>query len=172
MTTLPRHHPNWVFSDTSGYYAAAVEDDQRTPQAVATLSRLERERVRFFTTPFVLAELHALVITRRRNPQLALALLTRIESGATTVAPVTSHDHAQARAILGQRQDKLYSLTDALSFAVMERLGIFRVFTFDHNFKQHGFQGNVDVGVLQRPDAQRHAGSGGEAIGPAPISGR
>ena len=42
--------------------------------------------------------------------------------------------------LLAKRQDKLYSLTDTLSFAVMERLGISRVFTFDRNFEQHGFQ--------------------------------
>jgi predicted nucleic acid-binding protein len=103
MTTLPRQHPDWIFADTSGYYAAAVEDDQRTPQARAMLARLEREQVRFFTTLYILAELHALVSTRQRNPQLALTLLTRIEAGATTVVPVSDADHARARAILGQQ---------------------------------------------------------------------
>jgi len=140
MTTIARQHTNWVFSDTSGYYGAAVEDDQRHHEALAVLVRLEQEHARFDTTQYVLAELHALLIARKRSPKLALALLTRIEAGATAVIPVTANDHIQARAILAQRQDKLYSLTDSLSFAVMERMGIARVFSFDRNFEQHGFQ--------------------------------
>jgi len=140
MTTPPRQHPHWVFADTSGYYAGASEDEQRHHEARAILVQLERERVRFYTTLYVLAELHALAITRRRNPRFALDLLTQIEASATTIVPVTADDQAAARLLLAQRQDKLYSLTDALSFAVMERLGISRVFTFDRNFEQHGFQ--------------------------------
>lgn len=141
MTTLSLgQHPGWVFSDTSGLFGASVRRDENYQAAGAILSRLQAERVRFFTTLYVLAELHALVITRRRDPRFALDIVTRIERSATTIVPVTDADQAQARAILAQRPDKLYSLTDALSFAVMERLGIARVFTFDHNFAQHGFQ--------------------------------
>lgn len=111
--TLPRRHPNWIFADTSGYYAGAAEDEQRHEEARAILTQLEREHVRFYT---------------------------RIETSATTIIAVTADDQANARLILGRRQDKLYSLTDALSFAVMERLGISRVFTFDRTFEQHGFE--------------------------------
>jgi predicted nucleic acid-binding protein len=140
MTAVPRYRPNWVFGNTSGYYAAAAEDETRHREAQAILARLQTEHVRFHTTLYVLAELHALVITRRRNPQFALALISGIERSATSIVPVTDGDQARARAILTSRPDKLYSLTDALSFAVMERLGIARVFTFDRNFSQHGFQ--------------------------------
>jgi predicted nucleic acid-binding protein len=140
MSAPPRLRSDWVFADISGYYAAASEDEQRCQDARAVLARLERERVRFHTTQYVLAELHALAITRRRNPGFALELIRRIETGATIIVPVSGDDHPRARAILAQRPDRLYSLTDALSFAVMERLGIYRVFTFDHNFEQQGFE--------------------------------
>lgn len=140
MSMQPRRRHNWIFADTSGYYGAAAENDDNHAAARAILSRLERERIRFFTTHYVLAELHALIITRRRNPQFALAVLRSTEAGSATVVPVTAADHAQARDLLAQHQDKLYSLTDALSFVVMERIGIIRVFTFDHNFEQHRFE--------------------------------
>ena len=38
-----------------------------------------------------------------------------------------------------QYDDKNFTLTDATSFAVMERLGMTEGFTFDRNFAQYGF---------------------------------
>jgi len=40
---------------------------------------------------------------------------------------------------LARHQDKRYSLTDCVSFALMERLGIAVAFTVDHHFEQAGF---------------------------------
>jgi predicted nucleic acid-binding protein len=37
-----------------------------------------------------------------------------------------------------QYDDKAFSLTDATSFGVMERLGTSQAFTFDRNFLQYG----------------------------------
>ena len=39
-----------------------------------------------------------------------------------------------------RHDDKRYSLTDCISFTVMERLGIDGAFTFDRHFTQAGFQ--------------------------------
>jgi predicted nucleic acid-binding protein len=38
-----------------------------------------------------------------------------------------------------QYGDKDFSFTDAISFGVMERLGIHVAFTFDRHFRQYGF---------------------------------
>jgi predicted nucleic acid-binding protein len=39
-----------------------------------------------------------------------------------------------------RHQDKRWSFTDCVSFAVMWDLGIKDAFTFDHNFTQAGFR--------------------------------
>jgi predicted nucleic acid-binding protein len=53
---------------------------------------------------------------------------------------VTGQDEVRALDILTRYTDKDFSYTDATSFAVMERLGIGTVFTFDHHFGQYGFE--------------------------------
>src|SRR5438105_2164619 len=132
--------PHWVFADSSGYYAAAVRRDENFHAAQTMLASLEREHARLFTTRYVLAETHALIVKRQRDPRGALTLLNSIEQArSTTIVSVTDADEANARAILTRYQDHLFTLTDAISFAVMERLGITRVFSFDRDFVEYGF---------------------------------
>jgi uncharacterized protein len=132
-------HPR-VFADSSAYYATAVARDANHSAARTILERLERDRAQLFTTRYVLAETHALLIARRRDPAEALRVLTRIEeSRGTTLVPTTGADELRAREILTQYQDHLFTLADALSFAVMERLRIPTAFTFDSDFAEYGF---------------------------------
>ena len=48
-------------------------------------------------------------------------------------------DERRALAILRQYQDKMFSFTDATSFAVMERLNTQHAFSFDADFRQYGW---------------------------------
>ncbi len=57
----------------------------------------------------------------------------------TSIERILEEDERHARRILDQHDDKTYSYTDATSFAVMERLGLTDVFTFDRHFTQYGF---------------------------------
>ncbi len=83
------------------------------------------------TTNFVLAEFHALVLSRT-DARSALRLLTDIETSQnTTVVRVEIEDELRARAILFAFADKDFSLTDAVSFAVMARLRISAAVAFD-----------------------------------------
>ena len=51
---------------------------------------------------------------------------------------VTPNDVRQARELIYRFEDKKYSLTDATSFVVMDRLNLSHSFTFDRNFTQYG----------------------------------
>lgn len=99
--------------------------------------QLITEHWRLFTTNFILAETHAL-LTSRLNSQIALRALHEIDRSATTIVRVTVEDERQARAVLATYADKTFSLTDALSFVVMARVGITTAFTFDRHFAQYG----------------------------------
>ncbi len=135
LLTIDRHS----FVDTAAYYALADADDTNHPAARGILTQLRTQRWRLVTTNFVLAETHALVL-HRLGRAAAMRVLTDIRtSPGTQLVRVTSADETRAQAIITRYTDKLFSYTDATSFAVMERLGLSQVFTFDRDFTQYGF---------------------------------
>lgn len=129
--------PRRVFIDSSAYYALADERERDATAAQIILRGLASVRAATLTTNLVIAETHALIL-RRRGRYSALRFLDRVDRGATTIVRVTEDDERQARAIIHQYADKDFSLTDALSFAVMQRLRIPAAFTFDGDFRQFG----------------------------------
>jgi uncharacterized protein len=136
----PRHtaRARRALVDTSAYFALLDADDANHAQALAIRDRLIAEGWRLFTTSFILAETHALLLNRLRR-EIANRFLRAMEESPTTLVWVTPADVARARTIIYQYTDKDFSLTDATSFAVMERLGLRLAFTFDRDFAQYGF---------------------------------
>ena len=123
--------------DSSAYFALLDRDDSYHSQALAIRDRLIAEGWRLFTTSFVLAETHALLVNRL-SQQIATKFLQDLEQSATTLVWVTPADVQRATAIIYQYDDKDFSLADATSFAIMARLRIPYAFTFDHHFAQYG----------------------------------
>lgn len=129
-----------VFVDTSAYFALFDQTEIQYQVAHAVTARLGADRRRLYTTNFVVAETHALLLARRGRGLAAQALAEVDESAGTTFVRISSRDERRAQEIIRQYDDKDFSLTDATSFAVMEQLHITQAFTFDHHFTQFGFQ--------------------------------
>lgn len=127
-----------VFVDTSAYFALAVPQDANHHVAQTLLKAISEQALRVFTTNFVLAETHALILARRGRA-VAGRVLDEIESSNSTIVRASARDERRAREIIHQYDDKDFSLTDAISFGVMERLHIAQAFAFDRNFTQYGF---------------------------------
>lgn len=115
------------------------ERDLDHPAVADELRRLIDARQRFFTTNFVVAETHALVLARINRDVAAMVLRQIAESRLTTIVRASAGDERRAREIIEQYADKSFSLTDAVSFAVMERLGIQQALTLDQHFVQYGW---------------------------------
>jgi uncharacterized protein len=126
-----------VFLDSSGFLALINPRDTYHAQARAAWTKLTEEGWHTFTTNFVVAETHALFLTRLGHDR-ATAFLRHILQSSTTIVRVSLRDEQQAQLIVFRYDDKNFSYTDASSFAVMERLRIGPAFTFDHNFEQYG----------------------------------
>ena len=137
MRKLPL--PRRVFIDTSAYFTLTDQRERNHPQALSVRNRLIAGRWRLFTTDFILAETHALLLVRLGRATAA-RVLQEIDRSLVTIVRVSAADERRARQIVAQYDDKDFSLTDATSFAVMERLRIGTAFSFDRTFAQYGLQ--------------------------------
>ncbi|MDQ3701114.1 MAG: PIN domain-containing protein [Chloroflexota bacterium] len=146
MSTGPANVRQAVFVDTSAHYALVDTKDTNHQSARAIGRQLATQHTRLVTTNFILAETHALLLSRVGRPA-ALAFLDRIDRSSFTLVRISEADEREARNIIGRYNDKDFSLTDATSFSVMERLGLSVAFCFDRNFAQYG----VTVLVATQP---------------------
>jgi len=133
-----------IFADTSGLFALAVRRDQRHEAAQELQRAFIAAQTQLLTTNFVLAELHALMLTRVGATE-ANELLAAIDQSRTLIIRADETDETYARDIIRRYGDHGYSLTDTISFAVMDRLGLRRAFTFDDHFTRYGVTIPVEV---------------------------
>ena len=127
-----------VLVDSAAYYAFMDVKSLEHSRSVVVLEQLATQHRRLFTTNCVIAETHSLLLNQVGR-DIAARALEWIDEGATTIVRVSTADERRAREIIVLHDDKDYSLTDATSFAVMERLRIGVAFTFDRHFAQYGF---------------------------------
>lgn len=125
-----------MFLDTSGllclhYRAEPLHTEACTAYRTA-ISRL--------THNYVIAEYVALTTARRFPRASALAFATDLlDTPDIETVWVDKHLHRLAVALLTERQDKTYSLCDAVSFVLMRQRGITEALSTDRHFEQAGF---------------------------------
>ena len=90
---------------------------------------------------YVLAEFVALAHARRL-PRAASLIFIRdlVDNPDIDTTWVDEALHREAVALLVARQDKTYSLCDAVSFILMRECGLTEALTTDHHFEQEGFR--------------------------------
>ena len=92
------------------------------------------------TTSYVFDEVVTFFNSRDRHEK-AVEIGQRLQaSDAIEIVHVTRELFNAGWLLLQERSDKRYSLTDCISFVVMERRQIERALAFDHHFQQAGFQ--------------------------------
>ncbi len=128
-----------VFIDTSGFKALIDDKDEFHKQAVIIWEQLSQKDIFLFTSNYVLDETFTLL---RSKCGIELVLQFRDYLVKSTpvlkIERILSRDEAHAWNWFIKDWSKL-SFTDCVSFALMKRLQINQVFTFDNHFKQAGF---------------------------------
>lgn len=123
-----------LFVDTGAWYAALDSDDVDHERALAVLSAETRP----ITTDYILVETWRLV-AHRLGYGVAERFWQSLRTGGARLETVEPVDRETAWAIGRRYEDQRFSLVDRTSFAVMERLGLRRVASFDSDFAIYRF---------------------------------
>lgn len=118
-----------LFVDTSAWYAGADEADRSNRRAEEILTAGER----LVTTDHVLVETW-LLLRNRLGRGAAEAFWDGLRRGVAAIEPVGAADLEVAWSIGDAFPDQDFPIVDRTSFAVMQRLGIHRVASFDAHF--------------------------------------
>jgi hypothetical protein len=124
------------FADTYFFVALLFENDEAHAEAQARAADLSE---RLYTSVWVLTEVaDALAVPGRRERFLPFLQFLRANP-LVTIVPAEQTLFDRAAALYDQRPDKAWSLTDCISFVIMQDCGLRDALTGDHHFEQAGF---------------------------------
>jgi len=129
-----------VFVDTGGFVGLLVAEDRMHVRAQELFGAASRDRWTLVTTNAVVVETYSVLLARARDGRrAAVAFLDAIDasSAALNVERILVADETAAAALVRAHTDKSYSLCDALSFVVMERLDVTEAIAFDRHFREY-----------------------------------
>jgi predicted nucleic acid-binding protein len=126
-----------VFADTWFFRAILSERDQHHDKVVHYLGETEDFII---TTRWVLAET-ANAAAGSAYREDAARFLVQVESDPDmTIIKESDVLYQRGMKLYISRSDKAWSLTDCISFVVMDERGITEALTADHHFEQAGFR--------------------------------
>lgn len=126
-----------VFVDTS-FYQALLNPRDRWHRAALEFSRAYRGSM--VTSEYVLCELGALMSRPQLRPLFRVFVGALETSGPVELIAGSTEHFRAGMGLFSNRPDKEWSLTDCISFTIMEGRGIVEALAFDHHFEQAGFR--------------------------------
>ena len=124
------------FADSFYYFALLNPTDAAHELAVSCATSLVAPLV---TTAWVLTEL-ADGMANKSDRAECIAFIDELRrSPKVIIVPSTPELFERGLGLYRNRPDKDWSLTDCISFVVMQREGISEALTADHHFEQAGF---------------------------------
>lgn len=130
---------NIVFLDTSMFKALVDEKDDFHKQAIQIWQRLKQEKTQLVTSNYMLDETFTLLRKRRGRIVVDEFRKSFLKTNEIKIIRITVADEAGAwKWFLLDWSD--LSFTDCVSFALMKRLNLIRVATFDQDFQRAGFK--------------------------------
>lgn len=129
-----------IFADT-GYYIAVLNPKDELHQKSIYLTNNNIGFFHIFTSEMVLGEvLNGFSKMGPRFRQLASASIEALYSHRdVTVIQQSSSQFQKGLLLYKQRLDKDWSITDCVSFKIMEENGITEALAYDKHFEQAGF---------------------------------
>ncbi|MBI2036541.1 PIN domain-containing protein [Candidatus Microgenomates bacterium] len=127
-----------VFVDSSMFFALVDEKDQFHQKAIQIWQTLKKQRAQLITSNYMLDETFTLFRSRRGIKVVDDFRKSLTDVYEIKIIRVTVADEAGAWEWFLKDWSKL-SFTDCVSFALMKRLELKWVSTFDEHFRRAGF---------------------------------
>lgn len=128
-----------VFMDTSYLIALELRSDQNHHQAQMHWQQGTPTRPTLVTSSYVFDEVVTFFQSRGHHAKAIHLGTVLLQSPTITLIHIDIPLFEEGWHYFQAHQDKTYSLTDCLSFVIMDRQQITTAFTFDHHFTQAGY---------------------------------
>jgi len=129
-----------VLLDTAYAIALSSPNDLFHHRAVQLADELKAAGTRLVTTRAILLEIGN-ALSKQRHRRAGVMLLNSLEADPRVeIISLSEELYRRALRLYRERPDKEWTLTDCVSFIVMEDRGISEALTTDEHFQQAGFQ--------------------------------
>ena len=128
-----------VFLDTSYLLALEPANDQNHAAALAHWHSMAERLPPLVTTTYVFDETVTFFNSRGYHAKAVQVGSHLLHSPSLQLVHINEALFYAGWQFFERHQDKQYSLTDCISFIVMQQLGIRMAYTFDQHFTQAGF---------------------------------
>ena len=129
-----------IFVDTGAFVARHLARDQHHQDALEGWKRLAETKPPCYTSNFVLDETFTLLGRRAGYRFAAQRARSIMASPAMRILRPEEDDEFEALRLFEKYSDQRVSFTDCISFVLMRRNRLPRVFSFDHHFAVVGFE--------------------------------
>lgn len=136
-----------IFIDTGFIIALETSDDQHHESARKCWHNMLVSKPSFFTTTYIIDEVATFFNSRNRHSKAVETVDCLMNSPSVNFIHVEKALFYEGWQYFRQHDDKSYSLTDCISFIVMNKFGIWKALTFDKHFEQAGFIKQPDSSV-------------------------
>lgn len=124
-----------VFLDSSAF----IELELQNPEAVDCKNQIDLNSIPTFTTPLIIAEAHKRLLYDH-GIDSAFSFLSGILNSTTNIIRHDRQEDIIAKELIQQYWDLGLTFCDAVSFAVMLKIGVLCSFTYDRShFQALGF---------------------------------
>lgn len=124
------------FADTYFFIALLFDHDEAHAKAQAQIAHLTG---RLYTSTWVLTEVADAMATPGRRERFQPFLQFLRTNSLVTIVSAEQSLFERGVSLCNQRSDKSWSLTDCISFVIMQDHGLKDALTGDHHFEQAGF---------------------------------
>lgn len=129
-----------VFVDTAAWITLFDPSDSLAAAARQVLQTLHQARRPLLTSEFILLEVTAAFAAPAFRSGIIMFINGLYRLPALTVEAASQSWYQAGWSLYQQRLDKAWSLTDCISFAMMQQYALTDAFTSDRHFEQAGFR--------------------------------